>query len=86
MLSPNQIARFFKYHEKYLGYKVSFLNIVKCLWRLQFDHLIFFGFSQACTKCSAERVEILMKDLVHLVLNNTPPLRIYKNDMVVLEL
>ena len=54
MFSANQIARFFnfKYHKNYLRYKVLFLNLVKCSWKLQFDHVIFFDFSQACTKCS----------------------------------
>ena len=58
------------------------------LWKLRFGHLIFFGFSQAHPKCSEKlATHILLKDLVHqcdfLVLNDTPPLRIYKNDMAV---
>ena len=42
----NQIARFlkFQYDKNYLRYKVPFLNVVKCPWKLQFDHVIFFGF------------------------------------------
>ena len=34
------------------GIKFFFWNLVKCSWKLQFDHVIFFGFSQAWTKCS----------------------------------
>ena len=47
MLLSNQIARFFKfqYHKNCLRYKFPFLNVVKGSWRLQFDHVIFFGFS-----------------------------------------
>ena len=54
MLSANHIARFFKfqYHKNYLRYKIPFLNVVKCSWKLQLDHVVFFGFSQACPKCS----------------------------------
>ena len=37
----------FSYHKNYLRYKVPFLNVVKCSWKLQLDHLIFFGFSEA---------------------------------------
>ena len=40
------------HHKNYLRYKVPFLNVVKFSWKLQFDHVIFFGFSQACPKCS----------------------------------
>ena len=35
-----------------LRYKVPFLNVVKFSWKSQFDHVIFFGFGQACPKCS----------------------------------
>ena len=54
MLSANQIPRFFKfeYRKNYLRYKVLFLNLITCSWKIQFDHIIFFGFSQACPKCS----------------------------------
>ena len=37
----------FSYHKNYLRYKVPFLNIVKCSWKLQLDHLGFFGFGEA---------------------------------------
>ena len=70
-----------------LRYKVPLLNVVKFSWKLQFDHVIFFGFSQACPKCSEKNRQyrfwrkIWSVDVIFLVLNNTPPLRIYKNHM-----
>ena len=54
MLLHNQISRFFKFQfpGNYLRYKFLFLNVVKCSWKLQIDHIIFFGFSQTCPKYS----------------------------------
>ena len=72
-----------------MRYKAPFLNVVQFAWKLQFDHVIFFGFSQACPKCYKKKlvIHILKKDLIHqcgfLVLNDTPPLRIFKNRMAV---
>ena len=42
----------FNISRNYLRYKVSFWNIIKFSWKLQFDYVMFFGFSQACPKCS----------------------------------
>ena len=72
-----------------MRYKAPFLNVVQFSWKLQFDHVIFFGFSQACSNCSEKKsaIQILKKDLVHqfglLVLNDTTPLRIHKSHMAV---
>ena len=35
--------------------KVLFLNVVKCSWKLQIDHITFFGFSQTCPKYSEKK-------------------------------
>ena len=50
-----------------MSYKVHFLNVVKFLWKLQFDDIIFFEFSQACPKCSEKKlaIQILKTNLVH---------------------
>ena len=32
--------------------KFLFLNLVRFSWKLQFDHVIFFGFSHACPECA----------------------------------
>ena len=55
MFLANQIARFFKssYHKNYFRYKGPFLNVVKCSWKLQLYHVIFFGFSRAKHPLSA---------------------------------
>ena len=54
MLSTNQFARIFKfyYHKNYLRSKVPFLNIVKFSWKLEFDIVTFFRFTQPYPKCS----------------------------------
>ena len=59
MLSANQISRFLKFfcHNSYFNYKVPFLNVIKFSCKLQFDHVIFFGFSQACPKCSEKNCD-----------------------------
>ena len=47
--------------------KFLFLNVVKCSWKLQFDHVIFFGFSQACPKCSEKNQQYrLRKKICHI--------------------
>ena len=66
-----------------------FYNVVKFSCKLQFDHVTFFGFRQACPKCSEKKstIPILRKDLVDqcgfMVLNDAPLLIIYKNNIAV---
>ena len=86
---PIRLQDFLSFNIKKIiwGIKFLFFFIFKCSWKLQFNHAIFFGFSQACLKCSEKKtaIQILMKDLVHrcgfLILNDAPPLRISKIDM-----
>ena len=92
MLLANQIARFFKfsYHKNCLRYKVPSLDVVKCSWKLQLGHVIFFGFSQVKHAPSVLK-KISNKDFEErfgpsmwfFALNDTPLLRIYINFMAV---
>ena len=65
------------------------MNVVRFLWKLQFYHLIFFGFSQVYPKCSeVNRQYRFFKKIcsiyvIFLVLNESLHLRIYKSHMVV---
>ena len=64
-----------------------FYNVVQFSCKLQFEYVTFFR--QACPKCSEKKstIPILRKDLVHqcgfMVLNDTPPLIIYKSNIAV---